>query len=99
MKQLIKRLTALLLPAVLCVTALSGCAKDGEGMALAVCVGAAPESLDPIYAEDARSQTVLAHLYENLMRVTVDSAGKTSVLPGMAKSLDQFFFFNDLQTM
>lgn len=87
MKQFVKRLAALLLLAALC--ALSGCAKDGEGMALAVCVGGAPESLDPIYAEDAESQTVLAHLYENLMRVTADSTGKTSVLPGMAKSVDQ----------
>ncbi len=89
MKQLIKCLAALLLPGALCLSLLSGCAKDGEGMALAVCVGSAPESLDPIYAEDTEGQTVLAHLYENLMRVTVDSTGKTSVLPGMAKSVDQ----------
>lgn len=89
MKQFLKRLTVLLLSAALCAGALSGCAKDGEGMALAVCVGGAPESLDPIYAEDAEGQTVLAHLYENLMRVTADSTGKTSVLPGMAKSVDQ----------
>ena len=89
MKQFVKRLAALLLPGLLCAALLPGCAKDGEGMALSVCVGAAPESLDPIYAEDIPGQTVLAHLYENLMRVTVDSAGKTSVLPGMAKSVDQ----------
>lgn len=89
MKQLVKRLTALLLSTALCAAALSGCAKDGQGMALSVCVGGAPDSLDPIYAEDAQSQTVLAHLYENLMRVTADSTGKTSVLPGMAKSVDQ----------
>ncbi|MCI9577409.1 MAG: peptide ABC transporter substrate-binding protein [Oscillibacter sp.] len=89
MKQFLKRLTALLLPAALCAALLSGCAKDGEGMALSVCTGAAPESLDPIYAEDVGGQTVLAHLYENLMRVTADSTGKTSVLPGVAKSVDQ----------
>ena len=89
MKQFVKRLAALALSGLLCTALLSGCAKDGEGMALAVCVGSAPESLDPIYAEDTEGQTVLAHLYENLMRVTVDSTGKTSVLPGMAKSVDQ----------
>lgn len=89
MKQLIKRLAALLLPGALCLSLLSGCAKDGEGLALSVCTGAAPESLDPIYAEDVGGQTILAHLYENLMRVTADSTGKTSVLPGMAKSVDQ----------
>ncbi|MCI9332417.1 MAG: peptide ABC transporter substrate-binding protein [Oscillibacter sp.] len=89
MKQFIKRLTALLLPAALCAALLAGCAKDGEGMSLSVCAGSAPDSLDPIYAEDVGGQTILAHLYENLMRVTADSTGKTSVLPGMAKSVDQ----------
>ena len=89
MKQSLKRLTALLLPGLLCVSLLAGCAKDSDGMALSACVGSAPGSLDPIYAEDISGQTVLAHLYENLMRVTVDSAGKTSVINGMAKSVDQ----------
>lgn len=89
MKHFLKRLTALLLLGLLCVPPLSGCAQDGDGMALSACVGSAPDSLDPIYAEDAAGQTVLAHLYENLMRVTADSAGKTSVISGMAKSVDQ----------
>lgn len=89
MKHFIKRLAALLLPAALCVSLCSGCARDGDGMALSACVGAAPESLDPIYAEDTGGQTVLAHLYENLMRVTADSSGRTSVINGMAKSVDQ----------
>lgn len=89
MKQFFMRLTAVLLLGALCAGALSSCARDGAGMALNVCVGAAPESLDPIYAEDIPGQTVLAHLYENLMRVTADSAGKTNVIPGIAKSVDQ----------
>lgn len=87
MKHFVKRLAAALLAGALCV--LSGCARSGDGLALSVCVGGEPESLDPIYAEDVPGQTVLANLYENLMRVTVDSAGKTSVIPGMAKSVDQ----------
>lgn len=87
MKHFTKRLTAALLFLALCT--LSGCARDGEGLSLSVCAGAAPESLDPIYAEDTGGQTVLAHLYENLMRLTVDSAGRTSVINGMAKSVDQ----------
>lgn len=89
MKQFTKRLAAALLSAALLSAVLAGCAKDSEGLALSVCVGPAPDSLDPIYAEDAGGQTVLAHLYENLMRVTADSTGKTSVLPGMAKSVEQ----------
>ena len=89
MKQFIKRLGSLLLSSALCASLLSGCARDGEGMTLNACVGSAPDSLDPIYAEEAGSQTILAHIYENLMRVTADSSGKTSVVNGMAKSVDQ----------
>lgn len=89
MKQLIKRLTAALLPLALCAALLSGCAGEGEGISLSACVGAAPESLDPIYAEDTGGQTVVAHLYENLMRLTADSTGRTSVINGMAKSVEQ----------
>lgn len=89
MNHILKRLTALLLPAALCLSLLGGCARDGDGLSLAVCTGDAPDSLDPIYAEAAGEQTILAHLYENLMRVTADNTGKTSVINGMAKSVDQ----------
>lgn len=84
-----KHLAALLLPAVLCVSLLGGCAKTQQGLSLAVCVGDAPTSLDPAYAENLGDQTILTHLYENLMRVTADSSGRTSVLGGMAKTVDQ----------
>lgn len=89
MKQFLKRLTALLLSVLLCASLLAGCSRDGDGMTLSVCTGGAPDSLDPIYAEDISGQTILAHLYENLMRVTVDSAGRTGVINGMAKSVEQ----------
>lgn len=84
-----KRLIALSLSAALCVSLLAGCAKDSEGLALSVCVGTAPVSLDPIFAEEIGDQTILAHLYENLMRVTVDVSGNTTVTNGMAKSVTQ----------
>ena len=70
-----KRLAALVLPAVLCISLLAGCAKDGEGVALSVCVGPEPQTLDPIYAREITDQTVLTHLYENLMRVVSDGSG------------------------
>lgn len=88
MRQL-KRLAALVLPAALCISLLAGCTKVGEGVSLSVCVGPTPETLDPIYAESITDQTILVHLYENLMRVTVDGSGNTSVVSGMAKSVDQ----------
>lgn len=83
-----KRLAALLLPAVLCISLLAGCTKDGEGVSLAVSVGPAPTTLDPIYAREITDQTVLTHLYENLMRVASDGSGGTTVVSGMAKSVD-----------
>ncbi len=82
-----KRLTAAVLAALL-ILLLSGCKKADEGLSLSVSVGDAPVSLDPIYAEEAGDQTILAHLYENLMRVSVDAAGQTSVVNGMAKSVE-----------
>ena len=87
MTRFLKRPAALLLAALLLL--LTACAKDGEGVALRVCTGGEPASLDPIYAEEAGDQTILAHLYENLMRLTVDSSGRTTVIGGMAKSVDQ----------
>ena len=87
----LKRWAALALAAGLCVSLLAGCgerASAAEG-ALSVCVGAAPESLDPIYAETVGDQTILEHLYENLMRVTTDVSGNATVTNGMAKSVNQ----------
>jgi len=85
----LKRLTALAVSAVLCISLLAGCTKDGEGLTLSVCVGDEPVSLDPIFAEEIGDQTILAHLYENLMRVTVDVSGGTTVTNGMAKSVSR----------
>mgnify|MGYP002797328739 CR=1 FL=1 len=69
-----KRRLALLLAAALCVSALAGCARGGDAMSLSVCVGGAPEELDPIYATEPADQTILVHLYENLMRKTAGAA-------------------------
>ena len=78
-----KRRLALFLAAALCAAALSGCGREGEGLELSVCVGDAPEELDPIYAGETADQTILVHLYENLMRRT--AAGVTE---GMARSAE-----------
>ena len=85
-----KRLGAVVLIIILCMSALTGCAEEEteDTLALSVCVGDAPVSLDPIYAEEVADQTVLAHLYENLMRVSVDENGAATVVNGMAKSVD-----------
>lgn len=84
-----KRCAALVTAAALCMALLAGCARDGEGLSLSVNVGGTPESLDPIYAQTAGDQTILTHLYENLMRVTVEVSGGSTVTKGMAKSVDR----------
>ena len=74
-----KRLTVTALLAALCVLLAAGCGQQESGMELSVCVGGSYSTLDPIYAEDIPSQTVLVHLYENLMRVVADQAGNSNV--------------------
>ena len=80
-----KRRLALLLSAVLSVSLLAGCGQSGEGLALSVCVGGAPAELDPIYATEPADQTILVHLYENLMRKSAGTSGVT-VTNGIAQS-------------
>jgi len=82
----LKRWGALALALALCL-ALAGCGGGENGEELSVCVGDEFSTLDPIYAEDISSQTVLVHLYENLMRVSADGVGGSAVVNGMAKSV------------
>ena len=84
-----KRLCGLLSAAALCMSLLAGCGEESGVLSLTVCAGGAPEDLDPIYAASASDQTILEHLYENLMRVTTDVSGDVTVTNGMAKSVDQ----------
>ena len=81
-----KRLLSLLLTLCLALP-LSACGQQASGSELNVCVGDAFHTLDPIYAQDSSSHTILAHLYENLMRVTADGTD-TAVTTGMAKSVE-----------
>ena len=87
MKNWKRRWALFLAAALLLALSLTGCGGSGEGPALSVCVGGAPEELDPIYATETADQTVLVHLYENLMRKTGDGSGGTTVTNGAAKSV------------
>lgn len=84
-----KRWSAALLALTLCMGLLSGCSQGEARPGLSVCIGADMETLDPIYATTEGDQTMLVHLYENLMRVTLDASGGTTVTGGMAKSYTQ----------
>lgn len=81
------RFPALLLAAALCLSLLAGCGQQESGADLSVCVGDGFATLDPIYAQDSSSHTILAHLYENLMRVSADGTSAT-VVNGLAKSVE-----------
>ena len=86
-----KRLTALCLSALVCVTLLTACGRkestDGRA-SLSVCVGETPATYDPIYAQRIGDQTILNHLYENLMRLETGENSQTTAVPGAAKSVD-----------
>lgn len=86
-----KRFAAWLLTAALCGVLLTGCGGQTAetGFGLDVCVGGQPATFDPIYAEERGDQTILTHLYENLMRTVVDVSGAATVSYGMAKSVSQ----------
>ena len=85
-----KRVVALVLAAMLCLTLLAACGGEKEeGLSLSVCVGASPATLDPIMVTEPEDETILEQLYENLMRVSTDSSGKTSAVNGVAKSVDE----------
>lgn len=87
--QFAKRLFSLALAAVLSCSALTGCSGETDtSYSLSVCVGGIPSTLDPIYAETPGDQTILTHLYENLMRRSVNPDGTTTLVGGMAKEVD-----------
>ena len=74
----LQRFAALVLCAAL-VMALGGCADRGGDFSLGAAVGEAPQTLDPIYAQRVSEQTIIAHLYENLMKLNVDADGQLIV--------------------
>ena len=85
------KLGALLLTAVVCLGALTGCGEETTANELEVRVGlsALPVSGDPVMETSADGQTVLLHLYEGLMKKTADGAGTVSAAPAMARSYNE----------
>lgn len=84
-----KRAFALMMAALLCLPLLTACGdKEAGGLSLSVCVGATPASLDPAMVTEPADETVLEQIYENLMRVSADTDGKTTVVSGVARSVD-----------
>lgn len=78
------RYMALLL--VLCMLALTGCAQPRDTMTLRVCLDAAPATLDPAMASSDAERTVVAHLFENLMKLSRGEDGGIQPTYAAAKS-------------
>lgn len=87
-------LLAGILVALLSIPFLTACAQEqtqepqADGTTLSVALVGAPERLDPIYATDGTTQSVLLHLYEPLMKTTTDEDGNVQVVEGLAKSVE-----------
>lgn len=92
---LTKRAAAALLTAIFMLSLLSGCREETPQQKavvpeeLSVCLGPAPKTLDPAYATELQDKTILSHLYENLMKLSVDENGNPTSVPAMAKSYEE----------
>ena len=93
MKQRIQILTALLLVVLLLLSAcgvqgevsdLDG--KENDPTTLTVALGGVQETLVPTYSTAEGSETILFHLYENLMRWEDNGDGYATLAPGQAES-------------
>lgn len=84
-----KRMAAMGLCLALAAGTLAGCGGgSAPGLALRLSMGPESESYDPIRAETAEAETVIVHLYENLLRKAPDTSGGTTLASGVAKKYD-----------
>ena len=92
-----KRWLALFLSAVLLLSLLAACGEKGDteqegeeiqGDTLSLTVSVTPQqtSVDPAVASQSGGETILYHLYENLLRWTDDGSGHAVLSPGAAES-------------
>lgn len=79
----IKRLTALVLAAMLllCCVGCEAETEDEKGMELRAAFIEEPATLDPVYATTEEERTIVAHLFENLMKYS-----PTGLVPAQAMS-------------
>ena len=81
-----RRIRYMALVLVLCMLALTGCAQPRDTMTLRVCLDAAPATLDPAMASSDAERTVVAHLFENLMKLSRGEDGGIQPVYAAAKS-------------
>ena len=82
-----KRFTALLLGLCMMLGILSACgAEESTYRAMNICLPDELVTLDPAMVTTDSEKIVVSHLYENLMRLSVNEDGSTTAIPAVAKS-------------
>ncbi len=80
-----KRAAALLLTLCMLLGMLTACGDTEDKQILRVALPTAPATLDPAMIKTDTEKIVVSHLYENLMKLTSDGAGGTTVSNGVAR--------------
>ncbi len=78
-----QRILAIVLVLVMMLL-LTGCQEQGEGFTLRVSLPQELTTLDPAMVTTETEKTVVGHLYENLMKLTSDGEGGSTVSYGLA---------------
>lgn len=78
-----QRILAIVLIAVM-LFVLGGCQEQGEGLTLRVSLSHELTTLDPAMAATETEKTVVNHLYENLMKLTSDGEGGSTLTNALA---------------
>lgn len=81
-----KRMMALLLSVCMVLCLLSGCGETEDKDTLRVCLPDMPVTLDPAMVSTESEEMVVNHLYENLMKASLNAHGSYDVVYGVARS-------------
>ena len=99
--KMLRRSVCLLLCAALFLTLLAGCGKQeepAEDFVVSAAVCGPLETLDPTMNTDVGTESLLSTLFEGLMRMRDDGAGKAVAVAGIAKEYIEEKNYDDTVT-
>ena len=99
--KMLQRFACLLLCAALFLTLLAGCGKQeepAEDFVVSAAVCGPLETLDPTMNTDVGAESLLSTLFEGLMRMRDDGAGKAVAVAGIAKEYIEEKNYDDTVT-
>ena len=100
--KMLRRFVCLLLCAALFLTLLAGCGKQekpAEDFVVSAAVCGPLETLDPTMNTDVGAESLLSTLFEGLMRMRDDGAGKAVAVTGIAKEYIEEKNYDDTVTL